>query len=133
MSLPGTVPGSLTEEIKALTGYNCRIVLPLSHDTASAILAIPPADSEICYISLRTWFLMGTLKITADCSKENRLADFTNEGGYDGKINYLTNIMGLCMIQSIHSQRVPDMDYGELCEQASGLSCYINGKSLQDG
>jgi len=41
--------------------------------------------------------------------------------GYDGKINYLTNIMGLWMLQSIRIQMVPDMDYGELCEQASGL------------
>lgn len=103
MSLPGTVPGSLAEEIKALTGYNCCIILPPSHDTASAILAIPPADSDICYISSGTWPMMGTLKITADCSKESRLADFTNEVGYDGKINYLPNIIGLWMIQSIRS------------------------------
>lgn len=64
------MPGSLTEEIKALTGYNCRIVLPPSHDIASVILAILLADLDICYISSRNWLLMGTLKKTADCSKE---------------------------------------------------------------
>lgn len=46
-------------------------------------------------------------------------ANFTNEGGYNGRITYLTNIMGLWMIQSVRGQLAPDMSYGELCELAS--------------
>lgn len=117
--MPGTKIGSLTEEVKQMVGYDCRVVLPPTHDTASAVMAVPSNEKDTCYISSGTWSLMGVERDDADCSKESMTANFTNEGGYNGRITYLTNIMGLWMIQSVRGELAPDISYGELCEQAS--------------
>lgn len=117
--MPGSVIGSLTEEVKQLVGYDCQVVLPSTHDTESAVTAIPSNDENVCFISSGTWSLMGVERAEADCSPASKLANFTNEGGYQGRINYLTDIMGLWMIQSVRNKLAPDMSYGDLCEQAS--------------
>ena len=119
IDMPGTAIGSLTEEIKKMVGFDCQVVLPPTHDTASAVMAIPTNDENTCYISSGTWSLMGVERADADCSQRSMEANFTNEGGYNGRITYLTNIMGLLMIQSVRGQLEPDMSYGELCELAS--------------
>lgn len=119
IDMPGTAIGSLTEEIKKMVGFDCQVVLPPTHDTASAVMAIPTNDENTCYISSGTWSLMGVERADADCSQRSMEANFTNEGGYNGRITYLTNIMGLWMIQSVRGQLAPDMSYGELCELAS--------------
>lgn len=118
--MPGSVIGSLTKEVQELVGYDCQVVLPPTHDTESAIMAVPSNDEDVCYISSGTWSLMGVERADADCSEKSRTANFTNEGGYQGRINYLTDIMGLWMIQSVRNKLAPDLSYGELCEQASG-------------
>ncbi len=117
--MPGSKVGSLTEEVKELVGYDCQVVLPPTHDTASAVMAVPSNKEDTCYISSGTWSLMGVERDDADCSKKSMEANFTNEGGYGGKITYLANIMGLWMIQSVRNELAPDMGYGQLCEQAS--------------
>ncbi len=117
--MPGSKVGSLTEEVKELVGYDCQVVLPPTHDTASAVMAVPSNKADTCYISSGTWSLMGVERDDADCSKKSMEANFTNEGGYGGKITYLANIMGLWMIQSVRNELAPDMGYGQLCEQAS--------------
>lgn len=118
--MPGTAIGGLTEGVKAEIGYDCQVVLPPTHDTASAVMAVPSNEEDTCYISSGTWSLMGVERSEPDCSPKSKEANFTNEGGYNGKITYLANIMGLWMIQSVRNQLAPDMSYGELCEQASG-------------
>ncbi len=117
--MPGTAIGCLTEEIQKEVGYNCDVVLPPTHDTASAVMAVPTDEKNICYISSGTWSLMGVERDEPDCSERSRIKNFTNEGGYNGSITYLTNIMGLWMIQSVRNKLAPDMGYGEICEQAS--------------
>jgi len=117
--MPGTAIGSLTDEVREMVGYDCQVVLPPTHDTASAVMAIPSNKEDTCYISSGTWSLMGVERTEADCSAESKEANFTNEGGYNGKITYLTNIMGLWMIQSVRNKLAPDMSYGELCDMAS--------------
>ena len=119
MYMPGTAIGNLTEEVKNMVGYDCQVVLPPTHDTASAVMAVPSNEENVCYISSGTWSLMGVENDEADCSAMSRAANFTNEGGYEGRITYLANIMGLWMIQSVRNQLAPDMSYGELCDQAS--------------
>ena len=117
--MPGTTIGNLTDEVRELVGYDCKVVLPPTHDTASAVMAIPTNAEDTCYISSGTWSLMGVEMAEANCSPKSKEANFTNEGGYGGKITYLANIMGLWMIQSVRNQLAPDMSYGDLCEQAS--------------
>ena len=117
--MPGTNIGCLTEAVQKEVGFNCDVVLPPTHDTASAVMAIPTTEKNVCYISSGTWSLMGVEKDEPNCSESSRLKNFTNEGGYDGKITYLTNIMGLWMIQSVRNKLAPDKGYGEICDEAS--------------
>lgn len=117
--MPGTKIGSLTEEVREMVGYDCQVVLPPTHDTASAVMAVPSTEADVCYISSGTWSLMGVERKEADTSAKSKAANFTNEGGYGGRITYLANIMGLWMIQSVRNKLAPDMSYGDLCEQAS--------------
>ena len=119
VNMPGTDIGSLTEEVAKEVDFTCRVVLPPTHDTASAVMAIPTNKEDTCYISSGTWSLMGVERSEADTSEDSCKANFTNEGGYNGKITYLANIMGLWMIQSVRNQLAPDMSYGELCDNAS--------------
>ncbi|MGN0507125.1 MAG: rhamnulokinase [Lachnospiraceae bacterium] len=116
---PGTVLGRLTEEIKSAVGFDCEVVLPATHDTASAVVAVPTGKEDAVYISSGTWSLLGTERMTANCSKESREHNFTNEGGYQYRFRYLKNIMGLWMIQSVRKELEPELSYGEICEQAS--------------
>ena len=94
VSRPGTVLGNLTEEIREQVGFDCKVVLPASHDTGSAVLAVPSDQPDTVYISSGTWSLMGVERKEADCSAESRAHNFTNEGGYDFRFRYLKNIMG---------------------------------------
>ncbi len=119
---PGTVLGDLKKEIADEVGFNCKVVLPATHDTGSAVVAVPAGDSDdynTLYISSGTWSLMGTELMKADTSAESMERNLTNEGGYEHRFRYLKNIMGLWMIQSAKAELVPDMSYGELCEAAS--------------
>ena len=115
---PGTVIGLLTEEVSRLVGYQCQVVAPATHDTASAVMAVPSEEDETLYISSGTWSLMGTELRQADCSMESRLHNLTNEGGYDYRFRYLKNIMGLWMIQSVRKELTGDLDYGTICQMA---------------
>lgn len=119
IQLPGTDIGNLTKEVRDFVGYDCRVVLPPTHDTQSAIMAVPSNEEDTCYISSGTWSLMGVERSEPNCSVESMKANFTNEGGYGGRTAYLTNIMGLWMIQSVRNELAPQMSYGDLCEAAS--------------
>ena len=117
--LPGTELGYLTEEMQAEVGFNCKVVLPATHDTASAVMAVPAAGDDVLYISSGTWSLLGTELPEANCSKESRMRNFTNEGGYAYRFRYLKNIMGLWMIQSVKREIGGELSFGEICEMAS--------------
>jgi rhamnulokinase len=98
-------------------GFNADVVFPPTHDTASAIVAIPTTEDCI-YISSGTWSLMGTLLDEPNCSFEGKNYGFTNEGSYDGKIRYLKNIMGLWIIQSIKKELNDEYSFSQLSEMA---------------
>ena len=119
VSMPGTVVGEFTEEVQKEVGFNCTVVLPATHDTGSAVLAVPTNDDDAVYISSGTWSLMGIERKEADCSIESMKANFTNEGGYDHRFRYLKNIMGLWMIQSVKKEFAEDLSFAQICEMAS--------------
>lgn len=119
VSMPGTVVGDFTEEVQKEVGFNSTVVLPATHDTGSAVLAVPTNDDDAVYISSGTWSLMGIERKEADCSMESMKANFTNEGGYDHRFRYLKNIMGLWMIQSVKKEFTEDLSFAEICEMAS--------------
>ncbi len=119
MVTPGTVLGDLTAEVQAEVGYNCKVVVPATHDTGSAVMAVPSNQQETLYISSGTWSLMGTELLEANCSPESKANNLTNEGGYDYRFRYLKNIMGLWMIQSVKKEIGGELGFGEICEMAS--------------
>ncbi|MBU3840074.1 MAG: rhamnulokinase [Candidatus Ruminococcus intestinipullorum] len=119
ISMPGTVVGNFTKEIQEEIGFDCTVVLPATHDTGSAVLAVPTNDDRAIYISSGTWSLMGIERKDADCSLESMRANFTNEGGYDYRFRFLKNIMGLWMIQSVKKEFTEDLSFAEICAKAS--------------
>lgn len=123
ITMPGTALGSLKENIAKEVGYPCTVVLPATHDTGSAVAAVPVAEDSgedsVLYISSGTWSLMGTELLEADCSEGSRQHNLTNEGGYQYRFRYLKNIMGLWMIQSVKKEIGGGLGFGEICEAAS--------------
>ena len=121
--LPGTCLGRLTKEVKERVGFDCNVVVPATHDTGSAVMAVPVAkgheNEDVLYISSGTWSLMGTELMKANCSAESKACNLTNEGGYDYRFRYLKNIMGLWMIQSVKKEIGEGLSFGEICEAAS--------------
>lgn len=117
--LPGTILGNLTDEIAARVGYTCKVVLPATHDTASAVMAIPSVGEPPLYISSGTWSLMGTERFEADCSPISMQKNFTNEGGYEYRYRFLKNIMGLWMIQSVKKEIGKELSFDEICKGAA--------------
>ncbi len=119
IKLPGTIVGELTEEIQKKVGFCCKVVLPATHDTGSAVVAVPSNEEDVLYISSGTWSLMGTELKEAICTKESMEKNLTNEGGYDYRFRYLKNIMGMWMINSAKKEIADDMSYADICSMAS--------------
>lgn len=104
LSMPGAEVGDLLPEIAAEVGFNAKVVLPATHDTGSAFLAIPAVDDNAVYISSGTWSLLGVENEASVTTPESFAQNFTNEGGAWGRYRYLKNIMGLWIIQSIRRE-----------------------------
>ncbi len=119
ISMPGTFVGNLKEDIVEKVGFDCKVVLPATHDTGSAVMAVPSVGENTLYISSGTWSLMGTELLEANCSEMSAHYNFTNEGGYDYRYRYLKNIMGLWMIQSVRKELAPNEGFGSICGQAA--------------
>ncbi|HEV2123548.1 MAG TPA: rhamnulokinase family protein [Chloroflexota bacterium] len=100
---PGTVLGNLLPEVCAAVGLASRRAVPIvavaSHDTASAVAAIPGLDEQSAYISSGTWSLVG-IEIREPILTERAMSlNFTNEGGVGGTIRFLKNVAGLWLLQ----------------------------------
>ena len=116
--MPGTSIGHFSEKVKEEVGFDLEVVAPATHDTGSAVLAVPANDDDFIYISSGTWSLMGLERETADCSKKSCELNLTNEGGYAGRFRYLKNIMGLWMIQSVRHEFDDKYSFAQICAMA---------------
>ncbi len=102
---PGTDLGPLRGDVAAETGLvNVRVVAPGTHDTASAVAAVPAMEPpsprpDWCYISLGTWALVGAELDRPLVTPECLAANFTNEAGIGGTTRLLKNICGLWLVQ----------------------------------
>lgn len=130
--MPGTAIGHLSEEVQKEVGFDLEVVVPASHDTASAVLAVPANDDDFIYISSGTWSLMGLEREVADCSPKSCELNLTNEGGYAGRFRYLKNIAGLWMIQSVRHE-VNDMySFAEICAMAEEAKDFPSRVDVND-
>jgi len=104
VSPPGTILGPLRSTVIGVTGLkSAKIVLPGSHDTASAVMSVPTASqtgqTDWAYISLGTWALMGIESPKPVVNDTVAELNFTNEGGVGGTMRILKNICGLWLLQ----------------------------------
>ncbi|HEY0618421.1 MAG TPA: rhamnulokinase family protein [Kribbella sp.] len=98
----GQVIGPLLPEVAEETGLDpaTPVIAVGSHDTASSVVAVPAGARErFAYISSGTWSLVGLELAEPVLTAEARQANFTNEGGVDGRIRFLRNVMGLWILQ----------------------------------
>ncbi|WP_239161432.1 rhamnulokinase, partial [Acrocarpospora phusangensis] len=91
--------GKLTADVAEEIGWAGRVAAVASHDTASAVAAVPAANPDFAYISCGTWSLAGVELSAPVLTAESREAGFTNEAGIDGTVRYLRNVMGLWLLQ----------------------------------
>ena len=129
---PGTTLGNLSQTIKETVGFDTKVIVTTSHDTASAVVSVPAVENDFIYISSGTWSLMGLERQKADCSLESMRANFTNEGGYNYRFRYLKNIMGLWMIQSLRRELNEEVSVGELCEMAKANQDFPSRVNVND-
>jgi len=101
---PGTALGAISGDALAAVGAPLPVVAVGSHDTASAVVAIPSVRDDVAYISCGTWALVGVELDEPVLTDAARAASFTNEGGVDGRVRFLHNVMGLWLLsESIRS------------------------------
>lgn len=102
---PGFCLGKLLPEVQADVGKtDLNVVKVASHDTASAVLAVPAKTENFIYISSGTWSLMGTELEKPLINEDSSRLNYTNEGGVEGSIRFLKNIMGLWILQESRRQ-----------------------------
>jgi rhamnulokinase len=117
---PGDPAGLLRPEVLEETGLRGPVPVTAvgSHDTASAVAAVPAAGERFAYICTGTWSLAGLELDAPVLTEESRAANFTNELGLDGTVRYLRNIMGLWLLQEC--QRAwGERDLGALLREAA--------------
>lgn len=100
MVVPGTIIGTLTEEVKSITGLgDVPVIAVAGHDTASAVAAVPARDEHFAYLSSGTWSLMGIETKEAVINERSFEYNFTNEGGIEGTTRFLKNICGMWLYE----------------------------------
>lgn len=123
---PGSVIGLLRPELAARIGKELPVIAVGSHDTASAVVAVPLASPNAAYISCGTWGLVGvelTEPVLTDAARE---ANFTHELGVDGRYRFLHNVTGLWLLSE--SVRAWEAEYGssidlsELLDSAAAVT-----------
>ena len=132
---PGTIMGPLKKDIASQ--MNCKqipVIAVCSHDTASAVAAIPAINErqKWAYLSSGTWSLMGVEIKEPIINEKSYHYQFTNEGGVEGTIRFLKNIMGLWLVQECRRQWQKEgfdfsySDLTDLARQAEPFKAIIN-------
>lgn len=122
---PGTIVESVNTPGLALSdsaGSPTRLVAVGSHDTASAVVAVPALGADFAYISCGTWSLVGLELDGPILTEDSRLANLTNELGVDGTVRFIKNVMGLWVfneaVQTWRRQQL-DIDVPSLVRDAA--------------
>ena len=127
MVKPGTMIGTLTEEVQEMTGLGAIPVYAVAgHDTGSAVAAVPAADEEFAYLSSGTWSLMGIETKKAVINDRSYELNFTNEGGIEGTTRFLKNICGMWLLERCRKEwgdSVPQ-DYATLFGNAMKVEAF---------
>ncbi|MEF2278429.1 rhamnulokinase family protein [Deinococcus sp. YIM 134068] len=123
IALPGTDLGELSPEVARETGlHGTRVIVPATHDTASAVAAVPAAAGETgwAYVSSGTWSLVGVETPQPVLTDAALTANLTNEAGVNGTTRLLKNVMGLWVVQECR-RAWDNADFAALYEGAAGV------------
>ncbi len=130
---PGQRLGRLSDALLDEVGQTrVEVIHVASHDTASAVMAVPAKDKDFIYISSGTWSLLGAELSAPMITPASQANNFTNEGGVEGTIRFLKNIMGLWLVQESRRQwkrEGKDYSFADLSAMASAakpLRCLID-------
>src|SRR5262245_24011275 len=123
---PGTMLGPLRKQVASDTGVvPMPVIAPATHDTASAVAAVPAQGNDWAYLSSGTWSLLGTELSEPIITDASLAANFTNEGGVGNTVRFLKNIMGLWLVQESRrsfAKAGHDYSYDELAKLAEAAS-----------
>ncbi len=127
---PGTRIGALSDDVRQEIGglQTVDVIAVGSHDTASAVVGVPMTEAGAAYVSSGTWSLVGVELDRPVLTEDSREANFTNEGGVDGKIRYLRNVMGMWLLsESIRTwqREGQSVELTTLLDQAAGISAPV--------
>ena len=130
---PGNILGGILPEVLDDIGnIKTQIINIASHDTASAIAAVPAKGDNFVYISSGTWSLMGTEVKEPIINEKSALYDFTNEGGANNTVRVLKNVAGLWLLQESKKQweregeKTTFGDLSEMAKKTKPLKCLID-------
>ncbi len=130
--MPGTRIGSFRDSIRREVGYDLQVVAPATHNTSSAVLAVPAADDDFIFISSGTWSFIGVERRTPDCSEKSCEMNFTNEGGYAGRFRYMKNVEELWMIQEVQHEFHDEFNLDEICVLARAARDFPSRIDVKD-
>lgn len=133
MALPGASLGHLLPDIARQAGFDCEVILPCTHDTASAVVGSPVDKPGSLYLSSGTWSLLGAELDAPICTEESRMLNFTNEGGYLGSYRYLKNIMGLWIVQRIQAEMEGQVTFEDMQALATAACDFPSRIDVNDG
>lgn len=124
---PGSRVGSLRDDVAADVGASTAldVIAVGSHDTASAVVGVPMTERGAAYVSSGTWSLVGVELDRPVLTEESREANFTNEGGVDGKIRYLRNVMGMWLLSEsirVWQREGQSVELSTLLDQAAAIT-----------
>ncbi|MFZ1289409.1 MAG: rhamnulokinase family protein [Melioribacteraceae bacterium] len=135
---PGTKIGKLHSSICNSTGLkNVEVIAVGSHDTASAVAAVPNLKNNWAFISSGTWSLIGIETEKPIINNKSFEYNFTNEGGVGGKIRFLRNVMGMWIIQQIKKEWELEgkiysyTQINKMAEKAAPFRCFIDVDSQE--
>ena len=129
---PGTIIGELDPEISRTSGGDpVPVIAVASHDTGSAVAAVPAVGQDWAYISSGTWSLMGIETQIPIINDQAMTLNFTNEGGVEGTFRFLKNITGLWLLQECRKAWAKGKDYSyeqliHLAEEAEAFQFFID-------
>ncbi|MCO6452868.1 MAG: rhamnulokinase [Caldilineales bacterium] len=126
---PGTVLGPLLPEVAEEVGVaSLKVVAPATHDTASAVVAVPAADENFAWLSSGTWSLLGAIHDKAIITEEALAYNISSYGGAGGMVLPWKNIMGLWLVQECRrawAKGGDEYSYDDLTRMAASAKPFL--------
>ena len=121
---PGTILGPLRQSVAKELNTDLTVVAPATHDTGSAVAAVPAVGNDFAWISSGTWSIVGMNVAEPVINEDSFKYNFTNEGGIGGTFRFSKNVMGLWVVQQCRQEWMSEgknYSYGELTKMAADV------------